>query len=74
MRALGRHARLAERERVHVGLVLEARKAVVHEAVRALVAAHGVDDVEELRVWAESPVVLRDLGRGEVSPDGRRGK
>lgn len=70
MRALGRHARLAERERVHVGLVLEAREAVVHEAVRALVAAHGVDDVEELRVRAEPPVVLRDLGCRQVGPAG----
>ena len=51
-RALGRHVGLAKRERVDVRLVLEARQAVVHEPVRALVAPHGVHDVKELGVLA----------------------
>ena len=68
--ALGRHVRLSEREGVDVRLVLQTGEAVVHEPVRALVAADGVDDVEELCVGAEAPVVLCDLGRREVSPAG----
>ena len=63
-RALGSHVRLAEREGVDVRLVVEARKTVVHEAVRALVAPDGVHDVEELGVGSETPIVLGDLRRG----------
>ena len=63
-RTLGGHVRLAEREGVDVRLVVEARKTVVHEAVRALVASDGVHDVEELGVGSETPIVLGDFGRG----------
>ena len=57
-----------ERERVDVRLILQARETVVHEPVRGLVTTHRVDNVEELRVRPEAPVVLRDLRRREVLP------
>lgn len=62
------HVRLAERERVDVRLVVEVREAVVHEAVRALVAAHSVENVDELRVGLEAPVLLRYRRSWEVLP------
>ena len=65
-RALGGHVRLAEREGVDVGLVFQTGEAVVDEAVRALVAPHGVDDIEELRVGAEAPVVFGNFGCRKV--------
>ena len=57
-----------ERERVDVRLVLEARETVVHEPVRRLVTTHRVDNVKELRVRPEPPVVLRDLRRRQILP------
>ena len=63
-RAFGGNVRLAEREGVDVRLVVEARKTVVHEAVRALVASDGVHDVQELGVGSETPIVLGDLRCG----------
>ena len=62
------HIGLAERERVDVLAVVEVRERVVHEAVRDLVRAHGVDHVLHRRVGREPPVILRDLGRRVVCP------
>ena len=64
------HIRLAQRERVDVRVVIQVREAVIDEAVRDLVAAYGVDDVNHLRVGFESPIVLGNLGCGVVYPAG----
>lgn len=61
------HIRLSQRERIHVVLA-QVGERVVHETVRGLVGANGVDDVEHRRVWAEAPVVLRDLRSGFITP------
>lgn len=62
------HVRLAERERVDIRLVVQIRETVVDEPVRALVAPHSVKDVEQRGVSPEAPIVLGDLGCGEVLP------
>ena len=68
--ALDAHVGLAERKGVDVRPRVEVREGVVDEAVRGLVGAHGVDDVEERRVRAQAPVVDRDRGRRHICPLG----
>ena len=63
--ALDVHVGLTEREGVYVRLVVQVSKAVVDEPMSGLVAPHGVDDVKDLGVRLQPPVVFGDL-RGRV--------
>lgn len=66
--AFHRHIRFAQRERVNVGIRVEVCQAMINESMCALIASHGIYDVEERGICRETPVVLGDLRRGLVSP------
>lgn len=67
-RTLRRHTRLAQRERIHVGPILETGQAMVDEPVRALITPDGIDDVQDLRVRPQAPVIFRNFRRRKVRP------
>lgn len=62
------HVGLTKGERIHVVLVVQVREAVVNEPVGRLVAPDGVQDIEELGVGLETPVVFGNLWRWEDLP------
>lgn len=66
--SLDMHVRLAECEGVYISLVVEVGKTMIHEAMRALVAANCVQHVEKLCIRIESPIVFGNPGRREFLP------
>lgn len=62
------HVGFTKGERIHVVLVVQVREAVVNEPVGRLVAPDGVQDIEELGVGLETPVVFGNFWRWELLP------
>ena len=62
------HVRLPEREGVDVRGRVQVRETVVHESVGGFIRPDSIQNVEELRVWTQTPIVDGNFWSFEISP------
>lgn len=70
-RAFDVHIRLPECKWVDICLVVQICQAVVHESVGAFVAPDSVDDIQQLCIVIQTPIVLGDFWSRHVLPRGQ---